>query len=754
MAMQPDPKLQPATAQDGNLHAVGGDGQQRRSTKPETWLALAQAAYRGSTEYYNNNYRKAWEDSIRAFYGQHPTSSKYNSPSYAKRSTIYRPRTRTVIRKNEAAGAAAFFSNMDVVSVTSQDQSSKAQAASAAVMKEILQYRLTKSIPWYLTVLGGLQDAQTVGVVCGHVYWQFEEADEDEALVPTLAQALPPQPQAQPAPPPTAQAGPPVAQPMPQSQPQAPQPTAQPGQPPVAAPGQPPMPPQAQPVLAQPVQPQAPAKHDRPKVDLIPIENLRFDPASDWTDPVNSSPYVIHLMPMRVQEVREKMENDEWIYADDDTILQAAASGADSTRLTRNQNRTDPTDQGTTDVRDYDIVWVQRHIHHRHGQDWEFYTLADRVMLTEAKPLKENILIGRRPYVVGCCILETHKPIPSSIPELGRGLQEETNELANQRLDNIKFALNKAWFAKRGKDVDIVGLVRNVPGRVILLDDPETDVKAQEWQDVTSSSFQEQQNLQMEMDELLGNFNPAAMMQVINANSPAKNMAMLGHASATLVEYLLRTYVETFVQPVLRLLIAYEQEYESDATVIALAAKNAKLFEKYGVNAVSDSMLREELTLTVNVGMGATDPMAKLQKLLLALQSLADLYKTGAFMWANMDEIQKEVYGLLGYSDGSRFMQNDNPQVIMLQKRIQQLLMQMNQLSQKSGEFKMTTSRETNQTRLQIARENNQGKLQSGAMKESSTSRREVFKQKSEDRRTLAGHLVEMHKTNKPKVMV
>ena len=77
------------------------------------WLGRASAAYQGSTSYMDTNYRKTWEDSIRAFYSQFPSDSKYNAPAYEKRSRLYRPKIRTIIRKNEAASAAAFFSNMD-----------------------------------------------------------------------------------------------------------------------------------------------------------------------------------------------------------------------------------------------------------------------------------------------------------------------------------------------------------------------------------------------------------------------------------------------------------------------------------------------------------------------------------------------------------------------------------------------------------------------------------------------------------------
>ena len=72
---------------------------------------------------------------------------------------------------------------------------------------------------------------------------------------------------------------------------------------------------------------------------------------------------------------------------------------------------------------------------------------------------------------------------------LVKPLQEEANDLQNQRMDNVKLVLNKRWFAKRGKNVDLPALVRNVPGRVVLMDDPAADVVENNWPDVTSSSF-------------------------------------------------------------------------------------------------------------------------------------------------------------------------------------------------------------------------------------------------------------------------
>jgi hypothetical protein len=672
--MTPDDKLAPPTAQDAEGYAPEDVGPDYSG-----WLSLARQAFRNSTSFVDSNYRKTWEDGIRAFNNQHPSDSKYNHPAYEKRSRLYRPKTRTVIRKNEAAAASAFFSNMDVVSVTPQDQSNKAEVASAAVMKELLQYRLTKSIPWFQIVLGGLQDAQNVGVAAAHTYWSYkeDESGETEEAAPSVRER---------------------------------------GEQPMSlgkdgpAEGAPQQAPQRKPKVLM----------DKPCVDLIPIENIRIDPGANWVDPVNTSPYFIHMIPMYILDVKEKMESGEWFPLPDEVIARATEDTPDSTRSSRSPGRDDAYSQGNSDIDDYSIVWVQRHIHRKDGIDWEFHVMGDRALLTSPVPLKERVFHGMRPYVMGVCILETHKIYPASVPQLGKGLQDEVNEIANQRIDNVKFVLNKKWFVKRGKDADVSGLIRNVPGGVVMLDDPEKDVREVTWPDVTQSAFEEQNRLNLDMDELMGNFNPSQLMTQGSPDTPFKSMSMLSHSNGTLTEYLLKTFSETFVLPILRQLMHLEQEYETDRAVMAIAGKNANIVQLYGIDEVTDQLLETELTLTVNVGMGATDPMQKLNKFLTAMNSFMQMMRTPT-PGINMQEVGKEVFGHLGYADGSRFFTSDNPQVVQLQSQLQQA-MQMIQQLQAKVEDKQTAHK----VKMEAAKLTAQTQIQTTAMHEENENKRSL----------------------------
>ena len=709
--MRPDPRMKPPTAQTEETNF----GHERPD---RAWLQRAKSAYYNSTNYVDTNYRKQWEDSIRAFNNQHPNDSKYVQASYDKRSKIYRPKTRTVIRKNEAAAAAAYFSNMDVVNVRAQDQTNKQELASAAFMKELLQYRLTKTIPWYQLLLGGLQDAQTVGAAIAHIYWEYQE--EQKEGQPDVEVAPPTEPEDE-------------EYPQQNGAPRGASVFNKDGEQPSLGTGLQ-EPEEAftkgsesdfelQEDAVRPGQPEINVKHDRPVIDLVPIENIRFDPGANWIDPINSSPYVIHLIPMYVVDVKERMERGEWRRQPDSMILAAVEAKTDSTRVAREPNKDDRYGQDNNDIDDYMVVWIHRHIHRKDGEDYEFYMLGDLDFLTKPRPIKETVFHGRRPYVLGVCNLETHKVIPTPLPILGRSLQDEANEIANQRLDNVKFILNKKFFVKRGREADVQGLLRNVPGGVVMLDDPEHDVKEMNWNDVTASAFEEQNRINMDMDELMGNFNPSQIMSQAAIDTPAKNMAMLKNSNGTLVEYLLRTYTETFVQPVLRQLILLEQEYETDEVVMKLAGKNANLLQLYGIDQVTDSLLVQELTLTVNVGMGTTDPMAKLQKFMTAMQGFIQMVNT-PIPGLNLQEVGKEIFGHLGYADGSRFFTTDNPQVAKLQGELQKAQQLVQQLSEQIKDKQM----------------GHQVKAQLGQLAATTALEKAKLHEENENKRALATH--------------
>jgi hypothetical protein len=69
----------------------------------------------------------------------------------------------------------------------------------------------------------------------------------------------------------------------------------------------------------------------------------------------------------------------------------------------------------------------------------------------------------------------------------------------------------------------------------------------------------------------------------------------------------------------------------------------------------------------VNVGMGATDPQTKIQKFIMAVKTYADISQM--LPNADLENVRKEIFGLAGYRDGSRFFQDgQDPNAMKLQQ--------------------------------------------------------------------------------------
>ncbi|MBT7913359.1 hypothetical protein HN588_05570, partial [Candidatus Bathyarchaeota archaeon] len=208
--------------------------------QPESsWLAMSRDAFDTSCDYYDAEVRKQVEKSVSHFHGKHPAGSKYLSAAYKFRSKGFRPKTRAIIRRNEAAAAAALFSTVDAVDIQPELEMDEAQRVSAVLLKDLLAYRLDNSIPWFRTALGAYQDSLTTGTVISHQYWDFEESSNYTPITQDDGEYV--------------------------------------------------LDDEGGVALTEDRE----VVSDKPVIELRPVENVRFSPASDWTDPINSSPYLI-----------------------------------------------------------------------------------------------------------------------------------------------------------------------------------------------------------------------------------------------------------------------------------------------------------------------------------------------------------------------------------------------------------------------------------------------------------------------------
>lgn len=574
-------------------------------TETNAWLQLARHAYEGSTQYFQAHISNEWLHDQANHRNRHPSTSKYTTDAYKGRSKLFRPKTRTMVRQKEAAAARALFSTSDVVNIEAKNDNDQQLKDAAKVMNELMNIRLNEPgrMHWFLTCIGGVQDASVNGVVVSHQHWKYKERKrkyrqwvED----PETGEAK------------------------------------------------------------QQVEEVVEVVADHPMVDLVPPENLRVSPAADWRDPINTSPYVIEVIPMFVIDVMEKMEESDektgqqkWKPLSITAILTGIQTDEQGVRQSRQEGRVDPTTDNFGEHPEFKTVWVHRNIIKRAGRDWVYFTLGTHYMLTDPEPLEDVYLHcadGSRPYVMGCMTIETHKTYPSSAAKLGRSLQAELNNIVNQRMDNVALSMNGRYLVQNNDGVDFAALRRSTPGGYVRVADVERSVKPIETKDVTSNAYEEQDRLSVEFDALTGQMDQASVQSNRALNETVGGMNLISSAANTVQELDLRTLVETWLEPVLRQVVKMEQAYEDDIEMLMLAGSNASV----EVFQLFPYVFNGDLTVTVNVGMGATDPVKRVEKLILGLNAVAGLMPQ-IVQQLNTEEVVKEVFGALGYQDGMRF---------------------------------------------------------------------------------------------------
>jgi len=641
--------------------------------KENEWIRIARQIYEGSTDYLDANLRFQWEKSLSLFNGKHPPGSKYNTTAYEKRAKFFRPKTRIAVRNLQAAMSVAFFTNEDVVSIEPANPNDQMQSAAAVVAQSIMQYRLTNTIPWFQTMVAALQDAMVQGVCISHQYWDFHEKKESYVEVDQNNDPINDE--------------------------------------------------EGNPLIHE----QLTAIKDFPVIELISPENIRIDPAADWSDPIKSTPYIVHLIPMYLQDVREKIKSGEWLDVTDEELLSTSDQSEqdNTTRLVRDEPRMDPKENESEfgEIKDFRIIWVHKNIVKRDGVDQCFFTAGIEIMLTDPKPLREMypwLMEEERPYVMGAVNLEAHKLYPSGTVELTQELQAAANDIWNQRFDNVKLAMNKRYHIRRDRNIDLDALFRSVPGGAVEMDDPDTDVRVIDTKDVTGSAYAEQDRINMDFDELQGNFSTSTIQGARALNETVGGMNLLAGESSTIAEYTLRTFADTWVQKVLKQLLRLEQYYETDPVVLAVAGTQAANRFKFNADEMLDELLRQDVLLKVNVGLNATDPLKKVQNLLFGVQTLAAF--PGVAERINLPELTKEIFGQLGYKDGSRFVaweEGGDGRIEQLEMQLQEL-QQMIQIDQQKTEGKIKIQEVKNQGGAQVAQIRSQSDIETEMIRQES----------------------------------
>jgi hypothetical protein len=581
------------------------------------FLQMVREAEDQATTYMNQVNRKHWTRSYRAFNNEHFIGSKYGTDDWTNRSKLFVPATKKAVRKDMAAVAASLFGSLDAVTVLPGNEGDPVQRASAAVIQEIVNYRTDRnsnkaSIPWFHVAMGSRLTSLVTGFCVSKQSWKLElrrsktekVTDEDSGEE------------------------------------------------------------QERDVWEPDI--------DRPDCELFPPENYIIDPAANWTCPVQDAAYVFLKYPMRIDEIRRKQRDPRMPWkALSESVLRGGGDKSkfdmEAIRRAREQgiDRLSDVEQSS---RQFDIIWVYECFIRTAGEDWTFLSVGDKQLLTDPKPVREVYpeQFGERPLVMGYGALEPFRIFPTSNVSSWQPLQQEMNDIRNLTLDAIKQNISPVSKVVRGRQVDLDQLKRRGWGSSVMVTKPD-DVTWDRPPDVPQSTVGMKQQLDIDFDDLAGQANYGSVQNNNALGKTLGGLQLAAGAANAVQEFDIRIWIETWCEPVLAQIVRLIQFYESDPTVLGLAGEKAKLMQKYGVSQIDNDLLENQVTLRVNVGLGAGDPQQRLAKFNSAVQVLQPLcqsspdFQNGSKR-INIEAAFEEVFGAAGYRDGGkRFLIEGQP---------------------------------------------------------------------------------------------
>ena len=434
-------------------------------------------------------------------------------------------------------------------------------------------------------------------------------------------------------------------------------------------------------------------KNEKAVVKPISVERIRIHPQADPLDPVNSSPYLIHIIPMYVYQVKKRMKSkneDKWLELSDDDLIKTIHTLENDVASARNNFESDiNNNDGDTSLKDHQIIYIHENfIIGEDGEDYCFYTLGPDKLLSKIYKTTDLYFHGR-PFIIGSVMLESGRVYPKAPVIHAKPLQEMLNELQNMSND-IKRKVAMPNYLVSRKVHDLYALESAKPGSYIKVNDPTSDIVPLNTQTQVNGLQEGIMTAATHIDDMLGRYGISTAQSRANANSSVGGMQQQASSANLISELYLSTFVETYVEPLLEMYLSVELKYNGTNKPLV-----KKIFKDYGVEnralekgvMVEDlptqlSKMTKELKIGINAGIGASNPDMKFQKIIATLSQLSKLAsEMNPNMPYNMEEIIKETLSIQGYKNPSKFIKKtEDPMVAQLQQQVQQLQQQLQTL--------------------------------------------------------------------------
>jgi len=568
-------------------------------------------SFQGSSKKYMEQYLyPQWRKNENIYHMIHENSKLYDDPRYSHRSKLYIPKARNAMVRKLAAFIGTYFGNPDIVSITPRKKKDPVMHLAAKLIYAVVNYRLKHTLKFFMNCLFAWQDMMKYGNGAVQIGWDYTEKEsvttetvpifnEEGELESTEEREI---------------------------------------------------------TTLEVIE-------DQPSMRHVHIWNLFIAPSADPIDPVNTSPCLVEKIPYYLYEARKKWESGDWKKPedldvnDDNSMFQYIYSPSEFEMETYND-----ISRGESKSETWQQIEVWKCFVNIDGKDVYFLSLKADFMLIDPEYVEEKWPCKGRPYVVGGSIPDSGSSYWTSFLETTEGLQREINAIRNQRRDNVTLALNKKLLIRESAGLDINSLLYSRPGAPIIGKDiSDLAVRELVYQDVTGSSYKEQEMNEIAFEELTG-ITPYNMgTQRPGMNKTATGVSILTEEANTLIAMELRIINETFMLPALEIIVQFEQQFENEEVLRHVADQEGIDFD----GVWSRDAIEGKYDVEVNAGVGSTSREVKFRNLGMIIDRMMAINSQYGAPVMNIIEAVREALPLAGHENPDRFINSSVIAMIM-----------------------------------------------------------------------------------------
>jgi hypothetical protein len=281
---------------------------------------------------------------------------------------------------------------------------------------------------------------------------------------------------------------------------------------------------------------------DDPRVELVPLLDFFFDPAAHT---IEGSRYCIHRYWEDLHELKVKAKEgagykniDKLADTEDPHAHETTSDMLDSIGMSTGTNRR----KGIEILEYWTDDWVVRVANQSvviYNQETPFYH--------RSKPFSRTV----------------DASVPGEFYGIGEiepiiGLQEELNVTRNQRIDNVALVMNKMYKVMRGANIDPKQLISRPAGFIEV--DTMDDVEEMKFDDVTSSSYNEEGVIKDDIDKTLG-VSDSARGSDPKRRETATTMSILANAASERFRLKVLMIEKTGIEEMTRHIIRMNQQF-------------------------------------------------------------------------------------------------------------------------------------------------------------------------------------------------